>query len=120
MINGGRANRGNQGQVTSEFVITVLFVVLPLMILLPTLGKYLDAKHKVEVGARYAAWVPRCCVDGVREGRHKGFEALKQAPGWIKALHAQAKFQRGGFKPVFDSLDDVTAAGLSLVEGLSA
>lgn len=39
----------------SVFVITVLFVVLLLMILLPTLGKYLDAKHKVEVGARYAA-----------------------------------------------------------------
>ncbi|WP_218668172.1 hypothetical protein [Vreelandella utahensis] len=60
--------------MTTEFVITVLFVVLPLMILLPTLGKYLDAKHKVEVGARYAAWERTAWFPSERTG---GFGAVK-------------------------------------------
>ena len=64
----------NAGQVTSEFVVTVLFVILPLMILVPTLGKYLDAKHKVELGARYAAWERTAWFAQEKDG---GFGAVK-------------------------------------------
>ena len=70
----GHGRWGHQGQVTTEFGVTVLFVILPLMILVPTLGKYLDARHKVEVGARYSAWERSAWFPSERAG---GFGAVK-------------------------------------------
>lgn len=39
-----------------EVIIVGAFVLVPLFILTPILGKYIDTKQKVEVAARYAAW----------------------------------------------------------------
>lgn len=51
-----RVKQADRGQVLVEFLVTAVLVLVPLFIAMVTLGKYLDAKHKVEVGARYIAW----------------------------------------------------------------
>jgi len=49
------ARRRNKGQALTETL--VIFVALvPVFILIPYLGKYLDVKHKAEDSARYALW----------------------------------------------------------------
>lgn len=48
--------RSNEGQALVEFLVTGILVLIPFFILIVTLGKYMDAKQKVEVAARYAAW----------------------------------------------------------------
>ncbi|UAW99498.1 pilus assembly protein [Halopseudomonas nanhaiensis] len=45
-----------RGQALVEFLVTAVLVLVPLFIAMVTLGKYLDARHKVELGARYIAW----------------------------------------------------------------
>lgn len=45
-----------RGQVLVEFVITAVLVLLPCFMMTALLGKYLEAKQKTEVAARYAAW----------------------------------------------------------------
>ncbi len=45
-----------RGQALVEFLVTAVLVLVPLFIAMVTLGKYLDARHKVELGARYVAW----------------------------------------------------------------
>lgn len=52
----GSCARLSGGQALVEFLITGILVLIPLFILIVTLGKYMDAKQKVEVAARYAAW----------------------------------------------------------------
>ncbi len=44
------------GAVSLEVIIVCMLVLVPLFILTPLLGKYIDTKQKVEVAARYAAW----------------------------------------------------------------
>lgn len=48
--------RHQAGAVFVEVIIVAAFVLVPLFILTPLLGKYIDTKQKVEVAARYAAW----------------------------------------------------------------
>ncbi len=40
----------------TEFLIAAAFVLLPLFIFVPMLGKYIDFKHKAIQSARYQAW----------------------------------------------------------------
>lgn len=40
----------------AEFVIVAVLVLVPLYLLIPILGKYIDMKSAAVVGARYAAW----------------------------------------------------------------
>ena len=40
----------------AEFVIVAVLVLVPLYLLIPVLGKYIDIKSAAVVGARYAAW----------------------------------------------------------------
>ena len=40
----------------AEFVIVAVLVLVPLYLLIPVLGKYIDMKSAAVVGARYAAW----------------------------------------------------------------
>lgn len=47
--------RLQQGQALSETLVAFV-VLVPIFMLIPYLGKYLDVKHKAEEGARYAVW----------------------------------------------------------------
>ncbi len=51
-----KVNRNQAGSVMVEVIIVGTLVLVPLFILTPLLGKYIDTKQKVEVAARYAAW----------------------------------------------------------------
>ncbi|HEY3486549.1 MAG TPA: hypothetical protein VGL10_00650 [Gammaproteobacteria bacterium] len=45
-----------RGQAMTEFVISAAFILVPLFILVPMLGKYIDMKHAAVQTARYEAW----------------------------------------------------------------
>lgn len=44
------------GQAMTEFVIAAAFVLIPLFVIVPILGKYIDIKHASIQAARYEAW----------------------------------------------------------------
>lgn len=45
-----------KGQAATECVITATFVLVPLFLIIPLLGKYIDIKHAAINQARYEAW----------------------------------------------------------------
>lgn len=45
-----------RGQAMSEFVITGVLFLIPVFLLVPLFGKYIDMKGQAVLGARYAAW----------------------------------------------------------------
>lgn len=44
------------GQAMTEFQITAVYILVPLFLFIPLLGKYLDIKHATIEAARYQAW----------------------------------------------------------------
>ncbi len=51
-----RAFTSQRGQAMTEFVIGAAFVMVPLFIIVPTVGKYIDMKLASHQAARYGAW----------------------------------------------------------------
>ncbi|MBN9409116.1 MAG: hypothetical protein J0H69_08205 [Burkholderiales bacterium] len=52
-----RPSRSRQrGQAMTEFVVGAVFFLLPLFLIIPTLGKYADVKNASGQVARYVAW----------------------------------------------------------------
>lgn len=45
-----------RGQALTEFLIAASFVLVPMFIFIPMLGKYIDFKHATIQAARYQAW----------------------------------------------------------------
>lgn len=45
-----------KGQAITEFNVTAAFLLVPLFIMIPLLGKYIDMKHSSVQAARYMAW----------------------------------------------------------------
>lgn len=48
--------RNQRGQAMVELVIVAVFVLLPLFLAMPLIGKYLDVRTAAAESARYAAW----------------------------------------------------------------
>ncbi len=48
--------RKQLGQAMTEMVVASAFVVVPLFLIVPMVGKYIDMKHAAVNSARYAAW----------------------------------------------------------------
>lgn len=48
--------RGRQGQAATEFTIAACFVLVPLFLLIPLVGKYIDIKQAAVQQARFEAW----------------------------------------------------------------
>lgn len=44
------------GQAMTEFVIAAAFVLIPIFLIYPLIGKYIDMKHSAVQSARYIAW----------------------------------------------------------------
>jgi hypothetical protein len=44
------------GQAATEFIIAAAFILVPLLLIVPLLGKYIDIKHAAIEQARFAAW----------------------------------------------------------------
>lgn len=51
-----RQLKRHNGQAMSEFLVAAAFVVVPLFILVPVVGKYIDMKLATVEAARYGAW----------------------------------------------------------------
>lgn len=49
-------NKYQSGQAITEFNVTAAFVLVPLFIMIPLLGKHIDMKHSSVQAARYMAW----------------------------------------------------------------
>ena len=47
---------GQSGQAMTEMVIAASFVLIPLFLLIPWLGKYIDLQQSAIQAARYEAW----------------------------------------------------------------
>ena len=45
-----------QGQAMTEMLVASAFVAIPLFLIIPTVGKYIDMKHAAVDSARYTAW----------------------------------------------------------------
>jgi hypothetical protein len=52
----GRRRPRAAGQAATEFLITATFVLVPLLLLIPLLGRYIDIQHTAIQAARYEAW----------------------------------------------------------------
>ncbi len=48
--------RYQQGQAVTEFLIAAVFILVPLFLIVPLLGKYIDIKQAAIQNARYLAW----------------------------------------------------------------
>jgi hypothetical protein len=49
-------NSKQRGQAMTEMLVASAFVVVPLFLIIPTFGKYVDMKHAAVSSARYSAW----------------------------------------------------------------
>jgi hypothetical protein len=49
-------NMRQSGQAMTEMLVASAFVVVPLFLIIPTAGKYIDMKHAAVSSARYTAW----------------------------------------------------------------
>ena len=47
---------GQRGQAMTEFQIAAVYILVPLFLFIPMLGKYIDIKHATIEAARYQAW----------------------------------------------------------------
>jgi hypothetical protein len=45
-----------EGQAATEFLVTAVFILVPLFLIVPLLGKYIDIKHAAIQNARFLAW----------------------------------------------------------------
>jgi hypothetical protein len=52
----GLVSRNGSGQALVEFLITATLVLIPMFLVIPLLGKYMDMKATAIQAARYAAW----------------------------------------------------------------
>lgn len=46
----------DSGQAATEFIIAAVFVLVPLFLIIPLIGKYIDIRHSLVQQARYEAW----------------------------------------------------------------
>ncbi len=50
------SRQGTQGQAATEFLIAALYVLVPLFLVIPLVGKYIDIKQAAIQQARFEAW----------------------------------------------------------------
>ncbi|OGT31677.1 MAG: hypothetical protein A2W28_09180 [Gammaproteobacteria bacterium RBG_16_51_14] len=58
-----------QGQAMTELLITASMLLVPLLLLIPLLGKYIDIKHSTIEAARYEAWEYTVWYNGTNNGQ---------------------------------------------------
>ena len=75
--------KGKQsGQAMTEMLVASAFVVIPLFLIIPTVGKYIDLKHAAVDSARYTAWERTVYFNSATlDKQPSGFEGF--APGFF-------------------------------------
>lgn len=71
-------NNRQSGQAMTEMLIASAFVVVPLFLIIPTVGKYIDMKHAAVDSARYTAWERTVYFNSATlANQPSGFEGFK-------------------------------------------
>ncbi len=106
------------GQSMTEFVVAAAFVMVPLFLIVPTAGKYIDMKLATVQAARYSSWEYTANYVDLRD-QPGGFEALPKSRLPRKsqtrvAAEARRRFFSDTALPLDSNLDlagyDVTEA----------
>ncbi len=79
-----RAQR-QAGQAMTEFVISAAFVMVPLFLIVPTVGKYIDLQLATHQAARYGAWEYTVNYQEA-DDLASGFDGLKRNALPVKSL----------------------------------
>jgi len=88
--------RGRQrGQALAEFTIAAAFVLIPLFLMIPLLGKFMDMKATTIQAARYAAWERT-----VWYGSNSDWEANQRSDAQIQSDVQQRFFADSGSTPL--------------------
>jgi len=96
-------NKSSQnGQAMVEFNVTAVFLLVPLFILIPLLGKYIDMKHSSIQAARYMAWERTVWFENAP--KNTSTAAVKSATG-IKS-EVTSRFLGRIYSDDDDNLDD--------------
>jgi len=83
--------KNQKGQAATEFVIAAAFVLIPLFLIVPLLGKYIDIKHATIQQARFCAWEytvwtgdQEKVMAGVKDNQSAGVKKYKNTAeqGW--------------------------------------
>lgn len=69
--------RCQRGQAMTEFVVSAAFVLVPLFVIVPTVGKYIDMKLASQQAARYGAWEYTAHYRDAGD-RSSGFDAVQR------------------------------------------
>lgn len=101
-----------RGQAMTEFVVSAAFVLVPLFIIIPIIGKYIDVKHATVQAARYEAWEYTANYSNLNQ-EPSGFTAIGNSRKPVKPLaqvqrESRKRFFSRGDLPI-DSIED--AAG---------
>ncbi len=81
------------GQAIAEFNVSAAFLLVPLFIMVPLLGKYIDMKHASVQSARYMAWEQTVWAEPEVEPEDAGYVAVKRTI--VTALETRERFYGG-------------------------
>ncbi len=80
------------GQAMTEMLVASAFVVVPLFLIIPTVGKYIDMKHAAVDSARYTAWERTVHFNSATLGNQpSGFDGFASGNFPIKSDETLAK-----------------------------
>jgi hypothetical protein len=86
-----------RGQAMTEMLVASAFVAIPLFLIIPTVGKYIDMKHAAIDSARYTAWERTVYFNKATLGNQPtGFEGFKSGLFPVKSdalLAAEAQLR---------------------------
>jgi hypothetical protein len=86
----------SRGQAMTEFVVSAAFVLVPLFILVPIIGKYVDMKHAAIQTARYEAWEYTANYSSLGD-ESSGFSAVANSKKPVKSVYALKNESRRRF-----------------------
>ena len=82
--------RRQNGQAMTEFLISAAFVLVPLFLIVPAIGKYIDMKHAAIASSRYVTWEYTAHYARAGDGS-SGFRALSRSQRPVKSLRETAR-----------------------------
>jgi hypothetical protein len=74
-----------RGQAMTEFVVSAAFILVPLFILVPIIGKYVDMKHTAIQTARYEVWEYAAHYESIGD-QSSGFNSVANSKKPVKPV----------------------------------
>jgi len=80
-----RGRKHQRGQSMTEFVVSASFVLVPLFLIVPAVGKYVDMKLAAVQSARYVSWEYTAHYSNLSD-QPAGFSAISKSELPLKSL----------------------------------